>query len=1031
MNIADLSIRRPVFAWMLMSALVIFGGISYMRLGVSQMPDIDFPILDIAITYEGAAPEILENEVVDPIESRVIAVEGLKEVRSSVRQGSANVRLEFEIDRNIDAALQEVQAALSQLRLPPNIDPPTIRKTNPEEDPILIVGLAAKKPLREVLSFVDLSLIDQLQVVSGVGEVAIGGFSTRNLRIWVDNLKLRKNLLTVLDVVNAIETGHDEEAAGYLENSKRETNVRTLGEALSADEIGKLWIRSRGSEVIREAVLRVKDVARVEDGVSDIRRVARVNGEPGIAISVKKQRGSDEVEVGKRLRAKIAEINKTLPEGYRLQINADYTVFTEKTVKATTEKLWHAALFTALICWLFLGTWSSAVNVLFSIPTSVLGTFIVLYFSHFTLNLFTLLALALSISIIVDDAIMMLENIVRHFKMGKGRMRAASDGASEIWLAALATTVAVVAIFLPVIFMRGVIGKFFFQFGVTISTAVLLSLLEAVTLTPMRCSQMMRRHEKEGWVEVRAGVIFDYLSALYRHSLAFALRWRWSVVVISTLLFVLSIGLFAKLRKEFVPPTDQGLVFAAIQTPPGTSLTATDEATKKVEVWVKAQPEVDRYFSSVGSGGPSGQINNSFLGITLVPREKRSMNHVQFMEKLRNQFKAEKGLRLTTRDPSGRGLTAGRSFPVSFNIRGPEYSVLRDSSRKIMEKLTATGFVTDLDSDYKEGQPELRIVPNRLAAVNYGVTIQSIVRTIAAAIGGVKQGQFTSESRRYDIRVRLDAKERAVMDDIDKIQVRNYANELVPLSKLVTLNEGSTVQSVTRINRSRALAVFGNVAAGKSQGEALAVAEKISSEVLPPGYSFHLEGAAQSYDESFSSLYFALALGIAASYMVLASQFNSFLHPISVLLALPFSISGAIMTLWIFGESLSLYSMIGVLLLMGIAKKNSILIVEFTNRIRVELPNISIGEAQLKACPIRLRPILMTSIATVAAAIPLVIDRSAGFETRVPMALSIIGGTIVSTLFTLYVVPCAYNLFTRLESAPDSDEDDELTILSQ
>lgn len=1018
-----------------MTALIVFGAISFVRLGVSQMPDIDFPILNIGLTYEGAAPAVIEADLVDPIESRVISVEGVKEIRSTIRQGSANIQMEFDINRNIDSALQEVQAALSQLRLPPEIDPPIIRKTNPEDDPIMTIGLQTTKGLKEAVKFVDLVLTDQLQTLEGVSEVDVNGFSTRNLRIFVDNPKLKRNLLTVLDIATAIEQGHTELAAGYIEDEKVSTNVRAMGEGVEPDDIGNLWIRNRGGELIQEPILKIRDVARVQDGLSDVRRLARVNGVDGLAIGIRKQRGSNEVKVAEAVYRKVEELNKTLPDGYKLQINADYSKATKQIVETTTHKLAMAAVATAIICFLFLGTFSSVINVLLSIPTSILGTFIVLYFSGFTLNLFTLLALALAISIVVDDAIMMLENIIRHFKMGKSRKQAASDGASEIWLAALAATVAVVAIFLPVVFMRGIIGKFFFQFGITISTAVLLSLLEAITLTPMRCSQMMKRDDDKGWLVTRTAKWFHSLAMVYRRSLDLALHWRWTVITISTALFVVSVLLFGTLRKEFVPSSDQNLVFFNIQAPPGSSLMETDSKARLVEDWVKSRPEVDRYYISVGSNG-NGPVNNAYLGVTLKPKDERSVGHLQFMQLAREKFKGVKGLKLNARDASSRGLTAGRSYPIAFNIRGPDYDVLKTKSAEITKKLQATGLVADIDTDYKEGQPELRLTPLRAKAAQYGVSMDSIAKTVSAAIGGLRQGQFTNDGRRYDIRISLSPDERMTVDQVKDLQVRNYAAGLVPLTSLVDMQTVSTVQSITRINRQRSVSVYGSLAGGKSQGEALETAERIARETLPPNYTFHLEGAAQTFDESFGSLYFSLALGVLVAYMVLASQFNSFLQPISILLALPFSISGAFIALWVFGESLNLYSMIGILLLMGIAKKNSILLVEFTNKVRdgeaVEEEGAEsthqlgqkvtdVREAQLIACPVRLRPILMTSVATIAAAMPLAIDHGPGSETRIPMGLAIIGGTLISTLFTLYVVPCAYNLFSNLETI-DRDE---------
>jgi hydrophobe/amphiphile efflux-1 (HAE1) family protein len=1035
-SLADISINRPVFAWMIMTAMIVFGAIGFMRLGVSQMPDIDFPILNISLTYEGASPAVIEADLVDPIESRVISVEGVKEIRSTIRQGSASVKMEFEINRNIDSALQEVQAAISRLKLPPQVDPPVIKKSNPEDDPIMIIGLQATKGLREAIRFSDLVLLDQFQTIEGVGEVDVNGFSTRNLRIFVDNVKLKKNLLTVLDVATAIQQGHSELAAGYIEDAKKATNVRAMGEGLNPEDIGDLWIRNRGGELIREPILRVKDVATVVDSLSDVRRLARVNGVDGLALGIRKQRGSNEVEVAKAVYKKVDELNKKLPDGYKLQINADYSKATQQIVETTTHKLLMAAIVTAIICFLFLGTWSSVINVLLSIPTSILGTFVVLYFADFTLNLFTLLALALAISIVVDDAIMMLENIMRHFKMGKPRKVAASDGAAEIWMAALAATIAVVAIFLPVVFMRGIIGKFFFQFGVTISTAVLLSLLEAVTLTPMRCAALMRRGDDDNWLTRRTSRWFHALEKGYRASLAVALRWKWSTLTVSTALFVLSIFLFTILRKEFVPMSDQNLVFFSIQTPPGSSLSETDSKVRLVEAWVKAQKEVDRYYVSVGSSSAQAAVNNGFIGVTLVPKDQRHISHVQFMQRARERFKGIKGLSLKARDASSRGLTAGRSYPIAFNIRGPNYETLKRLSEDIQTKLAATGLVSDLDTDYKEGQPELRLTPLRAQSAQFGVNMEAIAQTVSAAVGGLRQGQFTNDGRRYDIRISLSPDERMTKEQVAQLQVRNYAQQLVPLTRLVDMNVVSTVQSITRINRSRSISVFGNLVPGVSQGDALKKAEEIAAQVLPVGYSFNLEGAAQTFDESFGSLYFALALGVLVAYMVLASQFNSFLQPVAILLALPFSISGAFVALWGFNQSLNLYSMIGILLLMGIAKKNSILLVEFTNKVR---EGEAVGEegmsqehqgkkiedinvAQLIACPVRLRPILMTSVATIAAATPLAIDSGPGSETRIPMGLAIIGGTLVSTLFTLYVVPAAYSILARFDRASEDPE---------
>ncbi|MCO5044178.1 MAG: efflux RND transporter permease subunit [Kiritimatiellae bacterium] len=1028
MTLAELSIKRPVFAWMLMAGLIVFGAISLGRLGVSLMPDVDFPIIQIRTTWEGAAPEVLEAEIIDSIEQKVIAVEGVKELRSTIRQGVGTVELELELNRDIDAAVQEVQAAISQVRFPLGVDQPVISRNSADADPILFLGLSGKQSLRELMDYVDNFLIDQLQVIPGVGEVALGGAADRNLRIWADRDKLREHELTILDLLNAIRKQHVEFAAGYIENTEKEINVRTMGEGLSAEEVGNILIAERGGQPIYDSTLRIHDVARVEDGLADIRRVARMqDGQRGISISIRKQRGANEVAVGQAVKARIAELNQSLPDGMQLKVNVDITRFVEQSVKQTKEELLLAGLLTALICYLFLGNWSSSFNIILSIPTSIIGTFTILYFMGFTLNTFTLLGLALAIGIVVDDAIMMLENIVRHFHLGKNRVLAARDGAREITFAAIAATLAVIAIFLPVVFMSGVIGRFFFQFGVTITAAVALSLLEAVTLTPMRCSQFMQMSAKPGWMERAIDVGFKMLASGYRRVLGVALRVRWLVLIVAMLIFAISLGTATRLRREFVPPQDQSFIRLSMQMPVGSSLSYTDKKVQQVEAYLRTVPEIASFFVSIG--GFNGTPNEAFAGITLVDKNKRIKGQSELIMQFRRDLASVTGVRFAFRDLSTRGLAARRSFPVEFNLRGPDYEQLDHSAREIMRRLEETGLVLDLDSSYRAGMPELRVWPDRDAATLRGVSMAAIGETVQAAIGGVREGKFTSGGRRYDVRLRLNPDERLNPEDVNALQVRTQYGELISLSEVVHSEVVPTVQLISRVNRQRAVSVTANLAPAASQADALGMAKRIARDVLPPGYTFNLEGGAQTFQESSGSLWFAFLLGIVAAYMVLASQFNSFVHPWTVLLALPFSISGAVWALYLKDQSLNLYSAIGIILLMGIVKKNSILLVEFTNKLRYE-EKLSVHDAILRASPIRLRPILMTSLATIAAAIPLALGIGPGAETRMPMSWTIIGGVVVSTIFTLFVVPCAYSVMSRIERVPPTDhiEFDELHL---
>ncbi len=1015
MNFIDLSIRRPVFAWVLMFSLIVFGAICANRLGVSQMPDVNFPIVSISIPYPGAAPELIESEILDFVEERLLSIEGIKEMKSSAQQGSGSIRLEFDINRNVDVVLQEVQTAISRLRFPTAVEPPTIRKQNPEEDPILIVSIYGGKDFKEMTSWIDNFLLNQLQFLPGIGEVSIAGFSERNLRIWIDKSKLENSYLTVQDIVDALSSEHIESTAGQFTQDKRELRVRWLGEAMDLESIRNLRILKRGGQRIYESAIRIKDVAVVEDGLSDIRRLARVDGKPAVGIMIKKQRGTNEVDISKAVMKKLDSLKDRFPEGYQHRAIVDFTKSTESTVHLTIEKLIVAAIVTIFICFLFLGSIPSAINILFSIPTSILGTGLIIYFSGFTLNLFTLLALTLAISIVVDDAIMLLENIVRHYRMGKKPKRAASDGAKEVLPAAIAATLAVIAVFLPVVFMDGIIGKFFFQFGITLSAAVSLSLLEAVTITPMRAAAFLSAEPKESKFEKKLEHIFERAGHVYQRLLHTTLQYKYIVVTLSLMFFAGSLWLTRTVKKEFVPSQDQNIIIVQAQTPPGTSLESTNEASTPLEKILRNDPAVEGFYMSIGSGGGGvSQVNQMFIPVALKPLETRKENHQQIMERWRKSFKELKGLRVTMRDISSRNLTAGRTNPIALNLLGPSLEILDKKSKELIQFLEGKKLAVELDSDYRTGIPELLIEPDRTAMALRGVSVSAVGQILSAGIGGLAQGRYTADGRRIDIRFKIREDQIKSIHDLQKLFVRNLAGNLIPLSEVVKISEGTAIQGITRINRQRAIGVFGNLAPNQSQSEVLNEIDKYLKKELPVGYAYSLEGSSAGFAESFKSLISALLIGILVAYLILAVQFNSFIHPISVLMALPFSLTGALIALSLFNTSLNLFSFIGLIVLMGIAKKNSILLVEFANQVR-DHDKLDVKEALLKACPVRLRPILMTSVATVAAAFPLIIGGGMGAETRTPMGLVIIGGTIVSTILTLFVVPAMYMILAKLE----------------
>ncbi len=1003
-----------------MAGLIVLGGISFMRMGISQLPDVDFPVVSVNIRLEGAAPEVIETEIVDIVEDAIMGIQGVRNVTSRSENSEGTITIEFDLNREIDVAVQDVQAKVAQIqqKLPRDISPPRISKTNPEDQPIIFITLNSDKyPLTYLMSFVNDRLKDQFSMISGVGDVTLAGYVDPNLRIWVSEKQLDRYYLAVTDVINLIQSEHAESPAGQVESGKRQLFVRTLGEATSLEQFGNLNLNARGGQPNYTSIP-LKNFARVEEGLADVTRISRAMSVPGVGLAILKQRGTNAVKVANAVRAKITEIQKTLPDGMHLAVNFDSTRYIEQAVGELNLTLLLSALLTAAVCWLFLGSWSSTLNVLLAIPTSVIGSFIVLYFSGFTLNTFTLLGLSLSIGIVVDDAIIVLENIIRHQEKGALKFDAALSGSKEITFAALAATTSVVAIFLPVAFMSGVVGRFFFQFGVTISVAVLLSLLEALTLTPMRCSLFVQNRERKTRLGRAVEFLFENTRHIYARSLAWALSHRWQVILVALVLFGLSFSLLPLLNKEFLPPEDQSRFNIRLNTPVGSSLSYSDATFDKVEAFLSTRSEVDRYVLQVGGGSP-GDSNSGQMLVTMKDRGHRGIDPIaghelsqqEFMAVCRNELKKIPDLRAVIQDLSTRSFVASRGFPIEFAVQGPEWEDLAKYSRQIMDELDKTGLLTDLDTDYKVGMPELHVIPDHRAATAHGVSIASIDQTINALMGGVTVGQYSKGGHRYDIRLKLEESKQDPVEKIKSLFVRNNRGELIPLASLVSVQEKSAMVEINRRNRERSVTIYANPKPGYSQQAALQAVENVSKRILPLGYHISLGGSAQTFTESFQSLIFALVLGVFVAYMVLASQFNSFVDPFIVLLALPFSVSGAFAALFLTHQSINLYSMIGMILLMGIVKKNSILLVDFTNQVRMQ-KKTTVRDALLEACPVRLRPILMTSVATIAAAIPLALALGPGAESRIPMAIAVIGGVLVSTVLTLYVIPCAYSLLS-------------------
>ena len=1083
-----------------MAFFIVFGVIGFSRLAQGQYPDIDFPIVSINCTLQGATPEIMERDVADVIEDSVMACEAIVNIESVSKQGQATITIEFDLSRNIEQALQDVQARVAQAAklLPKTMDPPIINKTNPEENPIMWVALSGTRSQLEISQYAKNMLRDRFLTVAGDGDIMMGGYLERNARIWVKGDKLEQYGLSADDVVNAFQQGHVEVPAGRVEGSLREANVQVQGEARTVKEMGGILIATRNGSPVY-----LRDVAMVEDGFEDRRRIARSNGMPAQGLGIIKQHGSNTVTVANGVREKLKELQKTLPKGLSLDVRVDNSEFIKEAVNEIEFTLVLSVILTAIVCWLFLGSLSSTLNVLLAIPVSVFGTFAVMYFAGFSLNTFTLLALSLSIGIVVDDAVMVLENIYRHAEMGKDKVTAAREGTEQISFAALAATLAIIAIFLPVAFMTGIIGKFFFQFGVVLSVAVAISLLEAMTLAPARCSQFLS--VGHGNIIERIGtMVFAKLALMYRWVLALILNFKTNitgkmfggilaivvgaasalilkfgvqnimaslarttgsfdiasvlvitvglfglystlglialvirknafptgsaiVLVLAVMVFVSSLSLIPLLPKEMVPAQDQGYFMVRIFTPVGSTVDYTDKVMQNVEKLLEKHDEIEA--TLVISGIPP-DVNAGLAFVTLKPPSQRTIKQQASMEIIRKELNENPapGSRVILVDFSQTGFANAKrgAASIEFSVRGPDWDALGSADEALMAEMKNSGIFQDIDTDYQRGMPELDVVPNRTACMRNNVDVLSLANTISYLIGGQKIGTFKDNGKQYDVKLRLLQQDRGKREDIGGLYVRSKDGKLVRIKDVADVEMHPSLQSISRQNRQRAVTVSGNPAIGHSQAEGIDWIRKYEKEKLPEGYNVYFSGNSKAFQESFDSLIFALVLGLAVAYMVLASQFNSFLHPITVLMALPFSVSGALAALYFSRylkigpiqmgqQSLNIYSVIGLILLMGIVKKNSILLVDYTNQVRAE--GKGLVEALVIACPLRLRPILMTSVATIAGAIPAALALGPGGELMIPMSITIIGGLTVSTVLTLVVIPCFYEIMDEMKTS--------------
>lgn len=1008
MKLADLSIKRPVFISMMVLSLVLFGIIGWKSIGVALYPKVDFPIVSISTTLRGASPEIIDVDVTDKIEEAMSSINGVKSISSTSTEGLSSVIIEFELSRDIDFAVQDVREKIStaKMTLPKDVDEPLIMKIDTDASPVMWIALSGPQSERELSAYADEIFKEKLQQIDGVGSIHMAGLRLRQMRVWLDRNKLDTYKITPQEVANAIKRKNIELPGGRIESDTKEYSIKIMGELGSAKAFENLIIKySNGSAI------KLSDIATVEDGLSEERSVSKFNRKKAIGLGIQKQSGVNTVEVIDNIKKEMKKAEKNLPHGMKLEIAFDQSKFIKHSINEVKTHLILGGLFTVFIVFLFLKsirlTWISAI----SIPVSIISTVAMMKFFNFTFNNMTMLALSLAIGIVIDDAIVVIENIHRHVKQGMHPFKAASFATEEIGGAVTATTIAILAIFIPVAFMDGIIGRFFMQFAFTVVFAVTISLIVSFTLTPMLASKIMTPYgqEKEPAFYIFLENIYQYFEKKYKKLLEFCLKYRKTVMISAFAIFILSMYITKFIGKEFMPSEDQGNFIVRMEAPIDYTVNKINKLFSKAEDIVLDMPEVSSAFYGQGFE----EVNKGVLFVNMPPRSERNKGQQEVQKEIRLKLKNIVGLKTSVEDISLVGGGSSR-VPIQFTVKGDNLDELKTYVNKIVEEYSKLPGIVDIDTTAKTGKPELRVLIDRNKAADLGVDISTIVESINFLMSGevdISKFKDKAKGRRYDVRMRLLKKDRSTPQDIEKIHIRTQKNQFIKLSEIISIREAGGPSEINRLDRQRSVSLYANLEK-KPLGEAKSELDALALKILPEKFSFQYRGMADTMGESFKFLMYALALGIILAYMVLAAQFENFIHPFIILLSMPLAFIGAFGLLLITGKTLNIFSFIGLILLMGLVKKNAILLIDYMN---ILIRNgLSRREAVLTACPVRLRPILMTTFAMIFGMLPIAIGFGDGSESRAPMAIAVIGGLISSLFLTLLVIPVVYEVLEEL-----------------
>ncbi|MCK0768347.1 efflux RND transporter permease subunit [Chromohalobacter canadensis] len=1021
MRLSDTAIQRPVLATVFALLLIAFGLLALERLPVQEYPAIDPPVVSVETNYPGASADVVETRITQVIEDRIAGIEGIDLIESTSSDGESEIDITFNLDRDIEAAANDIRDRVSGVsdNLPEEADPPEVEKSDSSDDVIMWLSLTAEGySVPELTDYANRYLVDRFSTQTGVSRVRVGGGKEYAMRVWLERNALAARELTTTDVEDALRAENVELPAGFLESDSRQFTLR-LPRSFETDDDFRDLVIDQGNDGY---LTRLSDVARVEVGSVEERSLFRGNGVPMVGLGIMKQSTANILEVSQGVKAEMERLESTLPDGMQLRLNFDSSVFVSGALKEVVATLFIAMGLVVVVIFLFLGNIRTTLIPAVTVPISIIGTFIALNAFGFTLNLLTLLALVLAIGLVVDDAIVVLENVHRRMQLyGETPLVAAFRGTRQIGFAVIATTLVLIAVFVPLSFLRGDIGRLFTEFALTLAAAVAISCLLALSLAPMMCSKVLDPRMHESRISHAVHTLLDATQRLYRYVLVTLLRWRWWCLVAFAALLGATVWLFGELPNEYTPQEDRGNFFILVNGPEGATFDYMQDYMDEIEA--RLLPMVDKgELRNISVRAPRGygNIENFNDGMVVVSLadwgERRSAWAI--MADVRQRLADLPGVEAA---PVMRQGFGGRiQKPVQFVIGGGTYESLVTWRDRLLERIRADedSGLTALDSDYKETQPQLRIEIDYQRAAALGVNVDTIGRTLQTLLGGRSVTSYVDDGEEYDVILEGERDTQRSPSALDNIQVRSdRSGELIPLASLVTLSNYADASELNRFNRVRAITLEANLTDGTSMGEALGYLNALADDELPADAMIDYKGPSRDYQESSGATTFLMIMGLLVVFLVLAAQFESFVHPLVIMLTVPLAISGALLGLWLTGQSLNIYSQVGMVMLVGLAAKNGILIVEFANQLRDE--GRVFRDALIDASVTRLRPILMTAVTTMAGAVPLIFASGPGAETRLVIGTVIFSGVAAATLFTLLVVPVAYDLLARHTGSPN------------